>query len=239
MLHSLYQSSLLNRLRGVKHRLVPTAAQQRATLLGRLAAYGIPTPRTLLHIGASTGNESAYYSAHGIEAWHVEAIPEVYEQLRAACSRQHGQHAVQACLSSRPGQTISFNIASNSYSSSMLGLGRHQEAHPTIHYVRSIELLTTTIDDLAASGLIPASVDVLVLDVQGAENLVLEGGERWLRSANLRGAQIETSVDPLYDGGSTYLEIGALLRRHDLHLGECSFNRQGWCDAIYARKYWP
>lgn len=239
MVASLFRSPLLNPLRGVKHRLLPTAAQQRASFLGRMAAYGIPAPRTLLHIGASTGNESAYYSRHGIEAWHVEAIPEVYEQLRAACMRQQGQHALLACLSNQPGQTIRFNVASNSHSSSMLGLGRHREAHPEIRYVRTVDLVTTTIDALAARGLIPASVDVLVVDVQGAEKLVLEGAEHWLRSANLKGAQIETSVEPLYEGGSTYLEIGALLRGHGLHLGECSFNRAGWCDALYARKYWP
>lgn len=239
MLASLYRSPLLNQLRGIKHRLLPTAEQERATLLGRMAAYGIPAPRTLLHIGASTGNESTVYSAHGIEAWHVEAIPEVYEQLRAACARQQRQHALQACLSNRSGEAIRFNVASNSHSSSMLGLGRHQEAHPEISYVRTVELVSTTIDALAADGLIPASVDFLVVDVQGAEKLVLEGAEQWLRSANLKGAQIETSVEPLYQGGSTYLEIGALLRRYDLHLGECRFRREGWCDALYARKYWP
>jgi FkbM family methyltransferase len=239
MLGSLYQSPLLNQLRGVKHRLFPTPAQVRATLLGRLAAYGIPSPRRLLHIGASTGNESRYYSDHGIEAWHVEAMPDVYAQLVAACSTRPLQHPVQACLSSKAGETISFNVASNSYSSSMLGLGRHQEAHPSIHYVRTVELVTTTLDELAASGVIPAAIDFLVVDVQGAEKLVLEGASQWLRSANLKGAMIETSVEPLYEGGSTYLEIGSLLRSYDLHLGECCFNRDGWCDALFARKYWP
>jgi FkbM family methyltransferase len=239
MLNSLYQSPVLDRLRGVKHRLFPTPAQVRATLLGRMAAYGIPAPRRLLHIGASTGTESFYYNAQGIEAWHVEAIPEVYEQLVATCSTRPLQHPIQACLSSKAGETISFNIASNSHSSSMLGLGRHQEAHPSIHYVRTVELVTTTLDELAASGVIPSAIDFLVIDVQGAEKLVLEGASHWLRSAHLKGALIETSVEPLYEGGSTYLEIGALLRSYDLHLGECSFNRDGWCDALFARKYWP
>ncbi|MFM7266166.1 MAG: FkbM family methyltransferase [Cyanobium sp.] len=239
MLTSFLRTPLLNQLRGVKHRLMPTPEQRRAHLLGWMAAYGIPAPQTLLHIGASTGTECAYYSSHGIEAWHVEAIPEVYAQLQAACSRQRQQHALQACVSNRPGEPIRFNIASNSFSSSMLGLGRHQEAHPTISYVRTVELTTTTVDELAARGLIPASVDFLVVDVQGAEKLVLEGAEQWLRSANLKGAQIETSVEPLYEGGSTYLEIGALLRCYDLFLCECSFNRNGWCDALFSRKYWP
>jgi FkbM family methyltransferase len=239
MVASLFRSSLLNPLRSVKHRLMPTAEQQQANLVARMAAYGIPAPRRLLHIGASKGNESAYYSRHGIEAWHVEAIPAVFEQLQATCARQQGQHALQACLSNQEGQAVSFNIASNSYSSSMLGLGRHQEAYPEIRYVETVELVTTTIDALVARGLIPASVDMLVVDVQGAEKLVLEGAEQWLRSANLKGALIETSVEPLYYGGSTYLEIGALLRGHGLHLGDCRFNRTGWCDALYARKYWP
>jgi hypothetical protein len=56
MLASFYRSPLVNQLRGIKHRLLPTAEQERASLLGRMAVYGIPPPRTLLHIGASTGN---------------------------------------------------------------------------------------------------------------------------------------------------------------------------------------
>jgi FkbM family methyltransferase len=239
MFNSLYKSSLLNELRGVKHRLFPTPTQVKAHLLGRLAGYGIPAPQKLLHIGANTGSESAYYSSHGIEAWHVEAIPDVYEKLVATCSRHSDQHPIQACLSSKAGDRIPFNIASNSYSSSMLALGRHQEAHPSIHYVQSIELVSTTIDELAASGVIPSTIDFLVIDVQGAEKLVLEGAAQWLRSANLKGALVETSVEPLYEGGATYLEIGALLRSFDLHLCECSFNLNGWCDALFARRYWP
>jgi FkbM family methyltransferase len=197
-------------------------------------------PKKILHVGANAGQEASMYDQMGIEAWHVEAIPDIYNELLKACSQLNSQNAICACVSHEEGLEVEFNIASNSgLSSSVLELGRHQYAHPEVTYTGKIALSTRTIDGLIREGRIPADIDFLVLDVQGAEKSVLEGARLLLGSQHLTGCQIETSVVPLYDGGSTYIEISDLLSIYDMHLKQVEFNQMGWSDALYFRPYWP
>jgi FkbM family methyltransferase len=197
-------------------------------------------PKKILHVGANSGQEANMYDQLGIEAWHVEAIPDIFKQLVSNCSRFRSQNAICACLSNEEGLEVEFNIASNSgLSSSILELGRHQYAHPEVTYTGKIRLLTKTIDGLTREGLIPTDIDFLVLDVQGAEKTILEGANSLLGSRHLLGCQIETSAVPLYENGSTYLDIANLLSIHDLHLKQVDFNQMGWSDALYCKPYWP
>ena len=232
---------LANYLRGYWHLLRPPAwPLDSLPLLKRISAYGIEKPKRVLHVGANNGAEAKYYSENGIEAWHIEAIPGVFDALCANCKAHTEQHALLACLSSRSGEHVNFNISSNlGLSSSLLGLGRHHKAYPSVRYIEQITLTTTTIDELIAQKRIPIDIAFLVIDAQGAEALILEGAQTLLAFGTLRGAMIETAVEPLYEGGSTYMDTSMLLRAHHLYLYHASFNREGWCDAIYAQKYWP
>lgn len=112
-------------------------------------------------------------------------------------------------------------------------------AHPDVSYTSVVKLETNTIDSLASNGIIPSNIDFLVLDVQGAELRILQGAEIFLRKNCLLGCQVETSVVPLYEDGSTYLQIGNLLERHGLHLKQIGFNHNGWADALFLQPYWP
>ena len=247
LLASIHSSAPVNALRGFWHRLTrpnlqpaPAWPADRKPLLLKISDYGIPKPCRLLHIGANGGQEASYYEAHAIQAWHVEAIPELFQTLKAHCQQFKHQTPILACISDEPGKEVVFHVASNSgLSSSLLGLGRHAVANPSITYVRSINLASATIDSLIESGVLPSEIDFLVLDVQGAELLALKGAQGLLASGSLRGALIETSVHPLYEGGSTYLDVSALLQRHGLYMCEAIFNKNGWCDVIYGRQYWP
>lgn len=238
---SLRESPVANYIRGYWHLLKPPVrASQTMSLIDTISAYSIPKPQRLLHVGANRGHEANDYATHGIEAWHVEAIPETYQLLCRECSSYRNQHSVQACLSNIPGQQVSFNIASNSgLSSSMLRLGRHALAHPEIYYARSINLTTSTIASLIKAGTIPQNIGFLVIDAQGAELLTLQGAKGLLASGSLQGAIIETSVEPLCDGGASYIEISSELKSYSLYLCKAEFNHNGWCDALYGAKCWP
>jgi FkbM family methyltransferase len=240
-LESLRKSHAANFFRGYWHILrPPVRPTQSLPLLQRVSRYKIDMPRKLLHIGANNGGEAGYYAQNGIEAWHVEAIPDVYQRLVENCSSKKSQHPILACLSRVEGEQVNFNISSNSgLSSSLLELGRHGTAYPSIYYEQKISLTTTTVDHLIAEGHIPPDIDFLVIDAQGAELLVLQGAQTLLSSGSLKGAMIETAVEPLYDGGATYIDISAELKSHGLYLCEAAFNLDGWCDAIYAQRYWP
>jgi len=240
-LRALRESQFANYLRSYWHLLRPPIRPLSALpLLQRISSYGIEKPKKLLHVGANTGAETKYYSENDIEAWHVAAIPEVHDLLVRNCQQNLSQHPILACLSSAGGKQVSFNISSNSgLSSSLLELGRHGKAYPTIYYSKRISLTTSTVDDLIAEGRIPPDIDFLVIDAQGAEFLILQGAKGLLSSGSLKGAMIETAAEPLYDGGVTYIDVSSELRSHGLYLCQAVFNMNGWCDAIYGGKYWP
>ncbi len=193
----------------------------------------------LLHIGANKGEEASFYSSLGIEAWHVEAIPEVCEQLTANLAPLPNQWPLNRCLSSKEGEIVEFNVSSNDgLSSSLLDLGRHEYAYPFVSYTRKVQLTTSTVDGMLRDGDIPSDIDFLRIDAQGAELLILEGAKHFLSQGKLKYALIETAVDPLYANGSTYLEVAGFLREYGLHLRDTAFNDHGWADAFFQTAYW-
>lgn len=193
----------------------------------------------LLHIGANKGQEAALYSSLSIQAWHVEAIPAVFAQLQTALEPFSDQIPLNRCLSSREGEVITFHVASNGgQSSSMLNLGRHQFAYPSVTYTESIELTTSTVDGMLRDGDIPSDIDFLLIDAQGAELKILEGAKQFLSQGKLKHALIETAVDPLYNEGSTYLEVASFLRDYGLYLRDVAFNNHGWADAFFQTRFW-
>jgi FkbM family methyltransferase len=198
-------------------------------------------PKSILHIGANRGQEAKLYNSLGIEGWHVEAIPAVYEEfLVSACNHFHDQHAINACLADTDGCAVKFNLASNQgQSSSLLGLGRHAVAHPSVNYIGTIELKTKTVDTLILEATIPSSIQFLLVDAQGGEAMILDGAKSLLASGSLQACQIETAVVPLYDGGATFIDICNRLQKYGLYLRHCVFNQKGWTDALFMRAWWP
>jgi FkbM family methyltransferase len=196
-------------------------------------------PRKALHIGASFGQEASLYQALDIETWHIEAIPDVYESLKKNLSEMRKQHPVKACLSSSSGLSTKFYVANNEgMSSSLLALGRHKLEYPSIEYVNEIAITTETVDSLIKKGIVDGDIEFILIDAQGAEHLILEGATSLLKKTHLKGLIVETAVVPLYEGGSTYIDVATLLAMHDLHLQQAVFGEQGWTDAIFLRPYW-
>lgn len=196
-------------------------------------------PKKALHIGASFGQEANLYHDLGVEAWHVEPIPDVFEALTQNLSKLHDQHPINACLSNELGVQRKFYIASNQgMSSSLLELGRHQQEYPSITYDREITVITETVDSMISKGMIDSDINFILIDAQGAELKILEGARTLLARQCLLATITETAVVPLYKGGSTYIEVSELLLNYDLHLRQAIFGMHGWTDAVYMRPYW-
>ncbi|MEB3254854.1 MAG: FkbM family methyltransferase [Synechococcaceae cyanobacterium] len=194
----------------------------------------------VLHVGANKGQEAEYYARMGVRAWHVEAIPDLYQQLCERVKGLEGQTALLACLSAHVGDRVSFNVANNGgESSSLLPLGGHRNCYPMVAYTHAIEVETSTVDELIRQKEIDADIDLLVIDAQGAELMILEGSRAFLASGKLRYLLVEVSVEPLYEGGVSYLEVAAFLRPFGLYLRELVFNDKGWTDALFEPVYWP
>jgi hypothetical protein len=109
-------------------------------------------------------------------------------------------------------------------------MNTHREQHPEIVVTGAIQVLTTTIDSLCERYKIDR-VDLITMDLQGAEMLALRGGARTLEST--RCLYTEFNVDDLYTGCPSIEDL-------DAHLGgftrlETALTPHGWGDAFYLR----
>lgn len=131
----------------------------------------------LIHVGANLGQERRYYWLIGLDVVWVEPIREIYEQLVDNLALFPRQRAVNALLSRRSGEEVEFQIASNNgASSSILDLQDHAVIFPDVSYVERRRLVTTTLADIVRDHRIPLDrYQALTLDVEGAEQLILEG----------------------------------------------------------------
>jgi FkbM family methyltransferase len=194
---------------------------------------------TIIHVGANYGHEVMKYEDLGLYGYHIEAIPKVFQELQLKCEQTTRQKPICACLSDQESADVMFNVTSNNAeSSSMLDLGRHKMAYPHIGVSEQVRLTTSTLDGLASQGLL-SPPNHIVIDVQGAELMVLKGSPITLASRQLKTVTVESSAEPLYDGGAKFSEIFNYLTCFGFFLKEASFNHHGWCDALFAKPWWP
>lgn len=188
----------------------------------------------VLHIGASTGQESEAYHKHGLKVIWVEAIRDVYKQLLRNVLKYTGTICLNACVSDKDGEIVNFNISNNEgQSSSLFEFGTHTEAHPGIVFTEQVRLHTARVDTLLRDRKIDQSeYDFINLDIQGAELLALKG----MDLSKVNYVYIEVNEKELYKGCALLPEIDAHLLRFDLHRVETKMTNWGWGDAFYIRK---
>jgi FkbM family methyltransferase len=111
-----------------------------------------------------------------------------------------------------------FNVASNDgESSSLLQLGSHRELFPEVTMPSTIEVPTRRLDSvLAEHGL--ESPDLMIIDVQGAEYLVLKSFSAAVLE-RLRLIYTEVSTEAVYKSSGLLPEVEALLAPRFLNLG--------------------
>lgn len=191
--------------------------------------------RGVLHIGANEGQERFVYAASGAVTFiYVEPIAAVFARLEANLADLAGHRAVKAVCSDRAGETVDFKIASNDgLSSSLFELGQHAEVFPSVVYVGSERMTTTTVDALMADLAPPTSPNLLVVDTQGADLKVLHGASETLKQID--GVFVEVSETPLYIGGCTFADIRAYLEPRGFHLRQLRTDAVGHGDAFFAR----
>jgi FkbM family methyltransferase len=114
-----------------------------------------------------------------------------------------------------------FNVASNDgESSSLLQLGSHRELFPHVTMKLSIEVPTRRLDSVLAENKL-AYPDVMIIDVQGAEYMVLKSFTPEVL-APLRLIYAEVSTEAVYASSGLLSEVEALLKPRFLNIGFAS-----------------
>jgi FkbM family methyltransferase len=156
----------------------------------------------------------------------VEAIPDLVEKLRARYAGKPGISIVSAALSDRNGEA-QFEINRSEASSSLLPIDpRNTEWFSRdLRVARTVQVPTTTLAALMEEqGL--ETVDLLKLDLQGAERFVLTGGEAVLD--RIQVIYTEIFFEQLYAGAWLFPEMNEFLASR-------GFKLCGLSNIVHAR----
>src|SRR5205823_1773881 len=146
----------------------------------------------------------------------VEAIPELAEKLRARYAGKPGISIVSAALSDKNGEA-QFEINRSEASSSLLPIDPRNTAwfDGDLTVARTVQVPTMTLPTLMEEQGLNA-LDLLKLDLQGAERFVLTGGEAAL--PRVRVIYTEVFFEQLYAGAWLFSEMNDFLVGHNFKL---------------------
>ena len=203
--------------------------------LDKMKRYGFK-PRGVLHVGAHKGQELPTYRANKLSPIvFVEANPDLAAALREKVRDDMDVHVIEAAASDRAG-TATFNIASMDQSSSLLPLQKHAVLYPKIKYEKEIQVQTMTLDAIIeGTGIDPASINMLTMDIQGAELMALRGATETLK--HIDAIQTEINYEELYEGCPHISDLDEFLMPFGFsRIKTVTPYNKGWGDAVYVKK---
>ncbi|WP_164101111.1 FkbM family methyltransferase [Candidatus Laterigemmans baculatus] len=171
---------------------------------------------SIVHIGAHLAQERHHYEQHGFRKilW-VEGSATVYEELRKLLAQHEGPatHSARcAMLTNEDDQEVELRTYSNNGMSNSIFPPSQQLAArwPDVKETGATQRSkSVTLDSFLATTEFADQCDVLVVDVQGAELLVLQGGLKTL--SRVKAVVCEVSTVPYYEGGVLFEELNAFL----------------------------
>jgi FkbM family methyltransferase len=177
------------------------------------------------HIGVDTQEFSRIFPEGIIYAF--EAHPSLYAVLQKKCKYLENVKCLNLALSNKIGFSI-FRQSSgaSSGSGSLLTPTSHLARHPEVLFLPEDELIVPTLTlDSYFEFLQGFKIDLMWIDVQGAERIVLEGAIKCLEVT--RFIYLEVSKIPLYEGAVAYEELKSYLRTLGFHV-EREFLPDNW-----------
>jgi len=198
----------------------------------------------IVHVGAHWGEDAAFYEGCGAQTvlW-VEADPDTYSKLTQVLSLRTGstRHLTEnALVSAETGEELNFNRFNGDGASSSLHISTetYRERFPNSKETGEVLTLSTrTLPEILARhgvDIAAAKRAMLVVDVQGHELPVLSGLGDGIKA--FAQCKCEVSRVPMYEGGTTFEEVDALMRKMGFRLASHRYiqvPRHG--DVLYIR----
>ena len=186
----------------------------------------------MIHVGAHYLEEySSYIDKNFNQIFYIEGDPHKYIEISKKSSER--VKIINAIVSNES-KNVDFYIASNNgASSSILKPKLHRSIHPEITFLKEkTNLKSTKLDQIFSSSEL---YDLMVLDIQGAELLALQGGINTI--ANTRYIYSEYSLVELYENCTVLRELVTFLGRNNFSLIELSFEaKTGAGDALFVNQ---
>lgn len=198
-------------------------------------------PTVIFDIGAADGRTCVQYHELFREAtiYALEPFNVHLEKLRKLAQRLPNIKVFDVAASSSNG-TATFYCTSGEYSNSLCipneNTGSQFDKHLKVKEV--IQVRTRTIESICQENSID-QIDILKMDIQGAELEALRGTESLLNEKRIRLIYAEVSFMPIYTNGVLFYQLSDYLARFGyeiFNIYDIKHNQKGrlaWSDAIF------
>lgn len=196
---------------------------------------------SIMDIGAHKGEfalrSGAYFEPSRI--WLVEADPSMVGMLRRDFSDKPGWSIIHAAVSDATGE-IELRVNEHRESSSILPIEEisSRTFGKEMKEVSKVAVPALSLDDLFERYDIQ-NVDLMKVDIQGAERLLIEGGGKAL--GKTRSIYLEVNFERFYTGAPVFAETDGMLRAAGFRLRSFHENRLGsdgalaYANALYIK----
>jgi len=192
----------------------------------------------VLFIGANDMNEIESYVNKYKNGLFIEAIPDVFKQLErnlhsANVKYNTNYKPINCLVCDKIGKEHTFHIFNNNgASSSIFAPNPSVWQWPSVKEVRELKLISTTVEVVLKEQQWENVKYDLILDVQGAELLVLQGfGE--LNLNNIQNLTTEISTKQFYKEGVLFHDLHHFITSHGFKLN--ANPTANHCDVTYHR----
>ena len=190
----------------------------------------------ILHIGAHMCEERALYNSIKIgdnDTLWIEAIGEIVAYVKKI---NENINIVQAVITDKDDEELSFMITNNKESSSIFNFGTHDIEHPHVFEIERRRLKSITLNTLFERNNIPHDrFDFINIDIQGAELKALKGAVHIL--PHIKAIYAEVNEKMLYEGAGLLPELDEYLATFNFKRVITNMTRHGWGDALYIKNY--
>ena len=167
----------------------------------------------VIHCGGSKAQERGTYNTYNLDVLWIEALPTIFEVLKARIAPFPKQKGFCACITDKDDEDVIFHLINRSgLSSSIYELADHKKMHPNVHENGTIKLKTITLTTLIKNNNLDINMyDAMVIDVQGAELCVLKGCD----VKNLKYIMLEVADFEAYKGCCVLKDIEAFMKENN------------------------
>jgi FkbM family methyltransferase len=204
-----------------------------------------PGPLTIFDVGAFNGEISRVYVTDfpTAQIYSFEPFPSSFEQLKVNMITYPNVHIYNIGLSDESGRQVFYSNTFAQTNSLLEPDAAAAETWPTLYgRMQRVECEFTTLDEFMEEQKI-SNVDILKIDVQGAETRVLNGGRNAFSAGRIALIYSEIITRPTYKGQKklweilkTFDECGMDLHNiYNFHF-EPHSGRLQQVDAIFVRR---
>lgn len=186
-----------------------------------------------LHIGAHDCEELSFYNNLKLNNKNIIWI-EAMEHKVIENKKRGIENIYSAIISDKDNEIITFNIANNGQSSSMLEFKTHTLEHPDVKFIDSFTSKTITIDTFFITNNLNCNeYNFWNFDIQGAELLALKGGTKSIE--NVKAIYLEVNEKELYKNCGLITDIDNFLQKYGFIRILTKMTNHGWGDALYIK----